>query len=707
MAFNSNLIGQVEQALTRVLRAGHGIRDTHDSANATIDVLRKLRIARELSDRYYIAVTGSQSAGKTRLMRELYNLDKDWLFDDQGRGERVPVFIIEDDSIDAPYGAVQSVENGEVVEKRLEAKEFRDLTTSWNETSCDLLPKLYVPRKFFSGSNVGFVLLPGYEIENQHNSAWQQLMRFTLNMSLGTILVTDPVRLAESSQTVILEDLASSYLVSRKPVIVVSKTESADAAKRAELEARVADVFKVPADERNRIICSGVDDPDYVATWSQSLINAMNLYAINATDSAEARIKDMLDLLYSDLPKIQSALDGAITGHDAGNSVGERQRAEIVDKFSDAVAKYRRGYEKELRRQIRGYAARARRIADDRYTEEEVGFKNKLRHTKEFFQLRSGEREKAHIDRIVDCWSKVDDGVGPRSPLETNFEVLSKLSGSHLKIVAPKELDTKSSTTLPVMLGYDADHSNAPTSILADPVVLTELKRLLTAPSVSSAQDDGNAVQPGNPEALQRLVALIPAVTMEFIRISQGMLLANTGSTYASVEAFGKDAQNIVAAHDFNDTMKNVLRTVACILAVDVAIDGSIDTIPSLFNAIFGVVAAPAGVGAMLSLVASGVVAGGFLAYRGVKEIHQYDAAKRGYINTVMDQLASAHVELQLEVFDEVMESVLERMQRSLGAAYRLDVSLGYKDTLLRALAAVERARLNLMGDVRDRQVLV
>lgn len=159
MAFNSNLIGQVEQALTRVLRAGPGIRDTHDSANAIIDVLRKLRIARELSDRYYIAVTGSQSAGKTRLMRELYNLGKDWLFDDQGRGERVPVFIIEDDSIDAPYGAVQSVENGEVVEKRLEAKDFRDLTTSWSETSCDLLPKLYVPRKFFSGSNVGFVLL--------------------------------------------------------------------------------------------------------------------------------------------------------------------------------------------------------------------------------------------------------------------------------------------------------------------------------------------------------------------------------------------------------------------------------------------------------------------------------------------------------------------------------------------------------------------
>jgi hypothetical protein len=702
MAFNSNLIGQVEQALTRVLRTGDNLQSNPEASSAIIDVLRKLRIARELGDRYYIAVTGSQSAGKTRLIRELYKLDKGWLRDDQGRGERVPVFIIEDEATKVPYGAVQTVENGKIVEKRLDEEAFIKLTTSWNETPCHLLPKLYVPRTFFNGNNVGFVLLPGYEIENAQNSAWQQLMRHTLTMSLGTILVTDPVRLAENSQTVILKDLASSYLAARKPVIVVSKTEAMDAPKRAEIADRVADVFDVPTDERNRIICSGVDDAEYVAAWSKQLIGALNGYAMNATDSVEARIKDMLSLLDSDLPMVQSTLNDAILSHDVTASAGERQRAEIVEIFNEAVKKYRRSYEKELRKQIGNYAAQARKQADDRYTKEEVGISNKLRHAKEILQLRSGEREKEHVERILDCWNGLHHEVGqPRNAREANYRVLSALSGKQLGIKTSTDVDAKRGKELTAALGYDADIS--PLSALADENVTAELRSLL---GVRRKEDKQEIGVPQDRKAFERVVPLIPAVTMEFIRISQGMLLATAGQQYATVDDAAKETGKLLEVAEFNDSMKGVLRTVACILAVDVAVDGSIDTIPALFNAIFGV-AAPAGVGATLSLVASGVVAGGFLAYRAVKEIHLYDAAKRGYISTVIDQLATRHVDEQLDVFDQVMESILERMQHALGSAYRLDVSLGYKDTLLRALAALERARLNLMSDLRDRQVLV
>ncbi len=63
--------------------------------NQVLSINRKLRITRELADTKYIAIAGTQSAGKTRLIREMYDLDHQWLSDNEGRGEQLPLFIIE------------------------------------------------------------------------------------------------------------------------------------------------------------------------------------------------------------------------------------------------------------------------------------------------------------------------------------------------------------------------------------------------------------------------------------------------------------------------------------------------------------------------------------------------------------------------------------------------------------------------------------
>ncbi len=721
MTFNSRLIAQVEQALTRVLKAKDGVSRNTETADAIVATLRKLRIARELSERYYVAVAGSQSAGKTRLIRELYGLDKTWLCDELGRGEKLPVFIIEKDAIDAPYGVQQKIdEHGEIVEEKVSAEVFRDLAAPKGIIEKRLPPKLYVPRQYFSDEHYGFVLLPGYEIENNDNSVWQRLMRRTLAMSIGAILVTDHVRFAEGSQAAIAADLAASpLLANRKPVIVVSKTETADDAKREQWVKRAGEVFNVAPDEQeSRIVCSGVGDADYVAGWSSAIIRALNRYVLNETDSDEARIEDMLDLLDGELPAITAAIETELLSSDINSTVAERQRASIVDKFTEAAKKYRRGYERELRKSTRSYAARARNLADDRYSAEETGFRNKLEHAKEFLQLRSGEREKAHIARIVDCWKAVNDAASqggeerlPNNPLESDFGVLSTMSKKHL------QLEGVASANPPALLGYGETPPESPAwALIAEPAALADLKLVLQEPArIKSSTGDApmkylyEVKAPADPERLQRMVELIPALTMEFVRINQGIVLssaevrAELGAARSAGEVGKSLAENATL---FTGSVRNVLRAVACILAVDVAIDGTVDSVPALLNAIFGAATAATGVAAMVSLVASGVVAIGFLAHSAIKEIHQYDAAKRGYINTVMDQLASSHVDQQLEVFDQLMESVHERMSQALGVAYRLDASIGYRDNLLRSLASLERARLNLMSEVRDRQVL-
>ncbi|KXU92099.1 hypothetical protein CR51_31175 [Caballeronia megalochromosomata] len=718
MAFNTGSIEKLTSALSNVLKASDGAAADKAVAPAIMEVIRELQIVRELNERYYIAVAGSQGAGKTRLMRELYALDRTWLDDNEGRGEKMPVFIVEQEGIDVPQGVVQCIDpqTGHLYEKPLQPAEFRARITGWGDDSGknELLPRLLVPSRHFNGSKVGFVLLPGYEIENEQNTAWQKLMRRTLRLALGTVVVTDAARLAESSQREIAEDLARTCLAMRKPMIVASKTENLTPVARADIAKRAAQVFGVPEHERNRIVTAGVGAA-YVADWSAALIAGLGHYALRAADSTELRIDDLLDLLDVELPGLQELIESSLVDKELGNSVAERHRSVIVEHFDAAAKKYRRNYERELRTQTRLYANRARETARARYQQEEVGIGNKVRHLKNFLSLRSGAREEAHIRRIVDSW-RDPGGEGVKSLLESDFGVLSRMTESHLEIDSPAADGRITDTSMLPLLGYkNGEVTSSDAASWTAPHVPAGLRRVLTLPRKDAAVPA--AISHDEHEALQRVVELIPAITMEFVRINQAMIVSEpdlrarldtlqASDKAAAAQKLGDAARNLRGQVELNDSLKRMLRAVGCILAVDVAIDGTVDTVPSLIDAIFGTATTAAGAGATASLIASGVLAAGFLLHSAIREVHQYDAARSGYINTVMDHLSNEHVAHQLEVFDQLMERIGERMHRALAAAYRLDVSAGFRDHLLRCLAAVERARLNLMSDVRDRQVL-
>jgi hypothetical protein len=398
-------------------------------------------------------------------------------------------------------------------------------------------------------------------------------------------------------------------------------------------------------------------------------------------------------------------------------SVAERHRTVIVEHFTTAAATYRLRYERELRSQTRVYANRARETARQRYQNEEVGLQNKLRQVKNFMMLQSGADEQTHIRRIVDSWS-APAGEGPATLLDSDFCVLSRMSQSYLEIDSPAAEGMLANTPMLPMLGYKSgaiERSGEPS--WAAPHVTSGLKRALVVPNDEPAVPTD--LSHTDHESLQRVVELIPAIMMEFVRINQGMVVAEPelrarlgklkdSEKGVAANQLGDAGKNLGSTLEASDSLKSILRAVGCILAVDVIIDGSVDTIPTMIHAIFGTAgtAAAATAGATASLIASGVLAAGFLLHSAIKEVHQYDAARFGYINTVMDHLSNEHIAHQLHVYDQLMEQINERMHRTLAKAYRIDVSSGFRDQMLRCLAALERARLNLMSDVRDRQVL-
>ncbi|HCF1383045.1 TPA: hypothetical protein NH842_006118, partial [Pseudomonas aeruginosa] len=384
------LIKDMETAVAGVLKISAELKTRSNPRPALVSILRKLRIARELSSVYYICVAGSQSAGKTRLIRELYDLGEGWLADNQGRGERIPVFILEKEC-DAPYAVIVKYDaQGNEQEEKISQDVFRALISGY-DNSGDLdcmFPKLYVPRRYFDGQRCGFVLLPGYEMLNPDNVEWQGLMRHTLVHSLGSILVTDRTRVADNSQKQILNDLVARYFPDRKPAIAVTKTETLTSGQMDELAGTVAEVFQIRSDEQDRVIFTGVGDETYRSAWTSKLIQVINKYALSAGGSDAGRLRELEKLLDTELATVKAALENELDAQSISEHLTERQADRMREVFTKASERYRNRYAKRLREHTNSYLGQVKDIAEKKYNAEEEGITNKLRHAANFLTLR-------------------------------------------------------------------------------------------------------------------------------------------------------------------------------------------------------------------------------------------------------------------------------------------------------------------------------
>lgn len=703
---------RTELALARVLHAADFIRqgrsdmaggDVQQDAqqlrvrDSIIHCVRKLRINRELGEYYYVAVAGGQSAGKTRIIRELYGLDGTWLEDNEGRGEHLPVFIIETLDITEPYATqiVLDPETRETEEVRIDPAAFRRLIKGENPYA--LYPKLHVPARHFLGGQAGFVLLPGFEVQNEANASWQEVMRHTLQHALGCLFVTDKTRLADGQQLEI-QRVAHDKFGGREFAVAISKTENASPEDREALRQRAVEVFKLRADQLDQVVCTGIGSA-FVAEWSAKLIAALDANSRSAASSFECRLKDLGDIADDDVERILIELDRLMQRGTVHQTAGMHQRDEIMQLFSDASAYYRRRLEKMLTKKTQERAAGIQERAVAAYIKEEEGFENTfVNNIKRFFTTTSGEREKIHLDRVISRWSAQDLHA-------SDFTALSMLANDRLDIPCDPSTSTFDQIgKAPVQaLGYDKPGGARAAGASDSESVRAHMVRLL------QPERDGDLINLSSEEQenLSMTIKLIPALTMEYLRINQAVAIAATQaggdiSTKLETQSLGEFIQATVnGLPQFKSASTNLLRTIGCILAVDVAIDGTVDTIPGLVQAIFGGGnVAAAGLGATLSMAAGGVMMLGYIGYQATTAAQRVDAAHRGFIRSAISDLAAKHVDRWMEVYDDAMERVEDRLRTSLNKAYNLNAHVANHDALLRAMAQLEKARLNLVRNV-------
>lgn len=631
-----------------------------------------------------IAVAGSQGAGKTTLVRELYGLDDSWLAGDNGQGERVPVMVLEDEAVTAPQGFLyrwtDEVGTEGMRGTPVSPAAFGNATRAWSGNTLEL-PVLRVPVRHAGGrSKAGFMLLPGYEEINDRNESWQAFMRLALVAASACVLVTDGSLLAQHHDTILI-DLKEQQLAGVEPVIAIAKTEKMAEERRAELRVTAATRFGVP---EGRTICTGSGN---ATEWEGPLLAALGRHGGVGAETRAHQLKDLEKL-----------------GRMVGIVVNEARRAvrtsanlsddgetllDVLRELEDAVSATRSRYESGLSKALGGVAKAAGEAAKADYIAAEMGWSNAGRQVAEWALLASHKSEQRAADRLRAAILEAGGGAAFAS---THAELLAGLAKDSLALALAPPVPAS---------GALVEHASTPSA-----ESLATLGMLVTAhpPKTTSL----NLMQA---QSLRREIRQLPAIAAGYLSAMQTAVATSAVPEEVSglpdLLKAGTDTIN-----SMNGLTKGLVKAAAAVLVIDAA-DGEIDSIPGLVNGIAsaigfagaassgaaagtvaagtatGTAAAGTATGTVAATVATGAgiaVGAAVVAYAGIEVLSRHQAqgaeqARTAAVAAIRDQKVR-----HLAAFDEMMGWLKGRVNEQLQIMLRLDEMLGHR---LRAQLAI------------------
>ena len=714
------LLQDLNTALRELRGAAHLLGGKRVDTGERVDTellptMRRLLLAEVLGTKSILAIGGSQGAGKTTLLRAMYGLEggaAEWLQPNEGRGERLPVLVLEDAARMEPQGAIRQVRKvaeGQyrLVEDDVDVPAFQKAVNDPDPEV--LLPVLKVPQRYFNRPNQVWLLLPGYEKQDRQNKSWQELMRQALIGAAGCVIVTDETRLANQQQVEIVKDMLSKELRGAQPLVVISKTEAARGKpeRLQELRATAGEVFGLAAEQRERwVVCAGSDDPKYVDEWLPLLSNGINDLAIAGCGDRKAQLARLEDVLSKDLTRVLGLIHTRSQLFFQQREGGEGGPREVLQACLEAFDEARDGlrveYHKNIGDMLDAQFATAWQRLQERLINDHEGFFNQ---TGAFFDKASEVQQRIESD-VAGSWGSPDVVMAQHTKAIGNI--------TQKKLGASASLGEQDASLLPgssplQRLGYvGADQK---------PIRWQRLDenegnlRVLLAGRNSPTQ--GEAPQRLTKD-FERSVKLLPALTLEYARLAslmpavvgvapKSLMVASASEQHDLMNQVKQQLDNGV------DLGQTVLRSIATILTVDIAADGEVDVVKAFLNALSpetvataeeagaaGGAAAIGGVGAAVV----GMVAVGYLTYSALRAVRQQDENGRVAAHAMLMNVKEHHQRHFLHHFDQMMDEVRTRLRQALRERYHLDEALMEKDRLAKAIADVRTLQRDLLDEL-------
>lgn len=689
-------------ASLRDLYAAIRILDAPELDRDLVPVMRRLLLAEVLGDVSVVAVGGSQGAGKTTLVRTMYGADSgiaQWLQPNEGRGECMPILVMEEAGRKQAQGAMWTLEEVGVGMYQTalinidEPAQFHNSVVSPGKQQ--LLPVLKVPARYFSDERQAWLLLPGYEAEDAKNRDWQHLMRQGLVGAAGSIIVTDETRLAMQEQSRIVDDMRENDLQGAQLLVVISKTEplrhSPESLQALRDSARAT--FKVPPQRSDDwLVCAGSDDSTYVEQWLPLLSKGARDLARSGGTDRLVRQARLAEVIRHDLGNIIATINMKAMLHFNSQQAGEGQEVveSCLEAFDDRAADLRDEYQKGVTGMLsEHYSTAWARLQ----TLMERNHEGVIENIKDYFRKATPSWLRVEQD-ILSAWN------APGPVLETYATVLGKITHAQLGGPAAAKVTDAAPKLLtegtPVQrLGY-AVGDRALEWKRPDHEDVTNLTVLFNPPVEGSSEappaSRTNAQLAGS-------IKLLPSLSLEYLRLGSlfPQILGVDPKTDLPADALRRPDLIMKGFADLGkgvEAGKTLRRTIAAVLAVD-AIDGSLDIAHAAASmatggaASAGTVAGGAATAGAVSIgaVVVGAVAVGYLVHTAIGDSRAHDEKARDLFQAMLQNVRDHYHLHFMDSYDDLMKQTRARLSDALRQRYRLDEALVRKDHLAKSLA--------------------
>ena len=326
------------------------------------NILRDLELMEIVQKHSCISVAGMQGTGKSQLINSLYGFPKGLLQICSGRGERIPVILRENrDLAPGEYRAkLYFMDDNGRIRTETSTDAVKDVARWSARRQENVCIELLVPQQIFRQNGAAFILLPGFEKED--NAAFDReyndiinvchrrlgktvlaVSRLCLHASSAVLLVTDQQTLASQDTITLFQMLRQKYgFNSENCVFAITKC---DALTDRELikdqpltliqKAQTAGV----AVKKCNVVCCGnyTDDAAAQEAWKEALLDAItNVYFIPESEKRYVYLRPLIDDITKYVQRIKENLN-MIEGGPAENIQLLQPLKDELDRSRDAL----------------------------------------------------------------------------------------------------------------------------------------------------------------------------------------------------------------------------------------------------------------------------------------------------------------------------------------------------------------------------------
>lgn len=616
---------------------------------------RQTAIAELFYDRFIITVAGLQGVGKTTLMRELYDIPKVYLPENAGRGEKLPVVISEHDP---QYGCQTWVKRAQmdgetgyrVTDEELSPEEF--FRTARQPGEFDLWLELKVPQRHFLRPDRALVLLPGIEeTEDQQGREWQLFVQHSLTMATTCLIVFDQTKFAQANNQSLVERLVRDFRAA-KPLMALSRSDQWSPEQNAQFRRQVMERFGIGEQEGDRVILTGVGE-GYPIEWTGQLVAAIEKYSVIPREYRRNQMQHMEQIL-SDFAVTLGKIQDELNQYDQMTEAkADADYAQLLRIFDSARATVRRKVAREVRTLVLAHQTTV--ITE---IQNNIAGRSNWRKTIQTILGASFAEQLAFTREVEEAWERPrssgnsEGGAEETPPLHLTFTLnrrLQALLREQLQEFAERTAAAGPTSTLPTE--EQGELPLEPGSVLIRPEIIENLNGYFVIPT-----DDPGAVPALKEESLR----LIP------LAILARLNLALIGSGVGVTEKDGKLVLPRLSS-ELSDQLKlvsmpqrSIVNGMAVIFGLD-AVDGTINTVPALLNAL-GVpaTAAATSIGVALTGLASLI----YVAGQVTRQVAKQDFKDEDAAILLIRHYGEVYEQRVLDYLDDLLQDGRDRLER-------------------------------------------